>query len=322
MAAKQAEMKKRERQNLTRIVGEMEEEYQASEEKQRLLRPPEEFPQDGDGGASASPSKVRQQEEEDAAREEELGLVMGRVHALALWVWEQRFVKSPYATELGGRMAFDILQTTMNYPRTGFNVFSAHDYTILGVLSVLRLFPGGRIPNVVGFGAYVVFELWSDTPPKHASYYREKHDLAAAAATSTNENEKEDDGTGTDGVKESDALQARLRALTEKNKRKPSSELPEDRRVLRILYNDAPFDHRDEQHVVDYMEAYADAANPVQRDQYRRRWPVVEENERVLCEWDMPKVARVMGDLLEACKARSMKVSLTGSPNEDFRWLL
>lgn len=339
VAAKQAEMKKRERRNLTRIVEEMEEEYQGSEKKQQLLRPLEEFPQDGDEGGQggpASPSKVKQQEEEDAVREQELGLVMARMHALALWVWEQRFVKSPYATELGGRMAFDILQTTMNYPRSGLNLFSAHDYTILGVLSVLRLFPGGHIPNVVGFGGYVVFELWSDTPPKHASYYREKQHVAAMAAGASDETKDEEGRTGAgdvdidvDGGDDGDGeyqahsdVQARLEALAEKNSRKPPSESPEDRRVLRVLYNDAPFDHRDEQHVVEYMEAYADAANPVQRDMHRRKWPVMEDNERVLGEWDMPKVARVMGDLLEACKARDMKVCLKGSPHEDYRWLL
>ena len=246
---------------------------------------------------------------------------MGRVHELALWVWEQRFVKSPYATELGGRMAFDILQTTMNYPRTGFNLFSGHDYTILGVLSVLRLFPGGHIPGVVGFGAYLVFELWSDTPPPHASHYREKQVVAAEGSEKKEGDVAADDNEG--GVASSeDALQARLARLAEKAQQKPPSESPEDRRVLRVLYNDQPFHHSDEAVVIEYMEAYADSANPVQRDQYRRKWPVMEDNEFVLCEWPMEKVARTMGDLLEACKGRKMKVSLEGSPNEDYRWLL
>ena len=230
-------------------------------------------------------------------------------------------------------MAFDILQTTMNYPESGFNLFSGHDYTLLGVLSVLRLFPDGRIPGVVGFGAYLIFELWSDTPPPHASHYREKQASSASkfAVEHLQEGKKQEENLNeakemqgdeaSVNNKEND-LQKRLALLANNNNRKPSPEVPEDRRVLRILYNDQPFHHAEEAVVVEYMEAYADEMNPIKRDQYRRKWPVVEENEMVLGEWPMSKVARVMGDILEACKARNMKICLKGSPHEDYRWLL
>ena len=92
--------------------------------------------------------------------------------------------------------------------------------------------------------------------------------------------------------------------------------------MLRILYNDRPFEPQDEAHVVEYMEAYADSISLVQRYQYQKRWPVMEDQERVLAEWDMKKVARVMGDLYQACRARNMKISLSGSPGEDYRSLV
>jgi hypothetical protein len=47
------------------------------------------------------------------------------------------------------------------------NVYSAHDYTIYGVLSNLRIYP--ELERMLGFGCTLTIELWQGVPPLHPS---------------------------------------------------------------------------------------------------------------------------------------------------------
>ena len=47
------------------------------------------------------------------------------------------------------------------------NVYSAHDYTVLSVLSNLRVLP--KYEDMVVFGCTVTIEVWSSQPPEHPS---------------------------------------------------------------------------------------------------------------------------------------------------------
>ena len=93
---------------------------------------------------------------------------------------------------------------------------------------------------------------------------------------------------------------------------KQAEDDPKDRRVLRFLYNDTPFDPQDADICEEYMTAFADSLNPVERDKYEKLWPVLEHHETVLANLSMPRVKRIMGDLLQCCTARNMMVNLEG----------
>mmetsp|Transcript_5373 Transcript_5373/g.8213 ORF Transcript_5373/g.8213 Transcript_5373/m.8213 type:complete len:379 (-) Transcript_5373:227-1363(-) len=84
-----------------------------------------------------------------------------RVTELALWVWEQRFLHSGFTTEMGGRMAVDILEHVLNLEHS-VNIFSGHDYTLLGALCVLGVVKDFRV--AMSFSAYILFELWDSSP--------------------------------------------------------------------------------------------------------------------------------------------------------------
>ena len=126
-----------------------------------------------------------------------------RVTELALWVWEQRFLHSGYAVEMGGRMAVDILevffyfhiffllslsllvsnsthyfaylfiyQHVLNLEHS-INFFSGHDYTLLGTICALNLVSEFKI--ALNFSAYILFEFW-DSPPADSSLVNDHHD--------------------------------------------------------------------------------------------------------------------------------------------------
>ena len=88
------------------------------------------------------------------------------IEKVALWVWERRFLDSPLKIEMGARISLDMLRSTIN-PGYKFNLFSGHDYTILGLLSVMDILPAYEMQ--LSFGAYLLFELWDSTPPPHPS---------------------------------------------------------------------------------------------------------------------------------------------------------
>ena len=52
-------------------------------------------------------------------------------------------------------------------PKYTMAIYSAHDYTIYGVLSNLRLY--SEYECMLGFGSTLTFELWQGTPPSHQS---------------------------------------------------------------------------------------------------------------------------------------------------------
>lgn len=84
-----------------------------------------------------------------------------RVTELALWVWEQRFLHSGFTEEMGGRMAVDILEHALSLEHS-VNIFSGHDYTLLGTLCVLGVVKEFRV--AMSFSAYILFELWDSSP--------------------------------------------------------------------------------------------------------------------------------------------------------------
>jgi len=88
------------------------------------------------------------------------------IEKVALWVWERRFLDSPLKMEMGSRISLDMLRSAIN-PEYKFNLFSGHDYTILGLLSVMDILP--VYEGQISFGAYILFELWDDVPPPHPS---------------------------------------------------------------------------------------------------------------------------------------------------------
>ena len=104
----------------------------------------------------------------------------------------------------------------------------------------------------------------------------------------------------------------RIRAKAKRDK-----EHPEDRRVLRVLYNDTPFHPEGATVCEEYMHAFADSLNPVERDKYEKSWPVLEHNEVVLANLSMKRVKRIMEDLLQCCTGRRMKVNLEGLEGGD-----
>lgn len=83
--------------------------------------------------------------------------VQSKVTQLALWVWEQRFLHSGFKCEMGGRISVELIDSILSGQRS-INIFSGHDYTLLGVLAALDLVE--RFDYASGFGAYLIFELW------------------------------------------------------------------------------------------------------------------------------------------------------------------
>ena len=79
------------------------------------------------------------------------------VTALALWVWEQRFLHCGFNCEMGGRISVDLVECALNQEHT-LNIFSGHDYTLLSVFAALNLVEKFEKPT--GFGAYLLFEVW------------------------------------------------------------------------------------------------------------------------------------------------------------------
>lgn len=75
----------------------------------------------------------------------------------ALWVLNERFFNVDYSVELGSWLFLDMIQACFN-PQYGLSVFSAHDYTIMSVLSSTKLLSG--LVQPVQFGAYIILELW------------------------------------------------------------------------------------------------------------------------------------------------------------------
>ena len=168
IAAAVAMKKALNRRALINTLNEMEEEYSNSVELRRNLRVEDEICHNLDathsegsksettmpsapGAAVSSQSEMENEDIQDIDGVEERP-VFAKLQELALWAWEQRFIVSPYSTELGGRLAFDLLKTALNHGKTGFNLFSGHDYSILGVLGVLELLPEGKYLEMWGLG--------------------------------------------------------------------------------------------------------------------------------------------------------------------------
>lgn len=88
------------------------------------------------------------------------------LHKLSLWVWQKRFLDCDAYPLFGGLLTAEILERCLN-GETRINVYSAHDYTVLSVLSNLRVFP--HYSSMMAFACNVTVEVWSATPPSHHS---------------------------------------------------------------------------------------------------------------------------------------------------------
>jgi hypothetical protein len=82
---------------------------------------------------------------------------LDEITTLAIWVWEERFIRSGTEVQLGGWIFLEMIQKCFNGV-TDFNCFAGHDYTILGMLTAM-----GELKTLTApmrFGSYLIFELW------------------------------------------------------------------------------------------------------------------------------------------------------------------
>ena len=111
-----------------------------------------------------------QEEGQRTALTEFLSLIdprdMEELRKISLWIWEKRFLDNDVYPLFGGLLTAEILERCLD-ESLRLNVYSAHDYTVLSVLSNLRIFPVYEV--MMSFACTVTLEVWSSTPPPHAN---------------------------------------------------------------------------------------------------------------------------------------------------------
>ena len=79
---------------------------------------------------------------------------------------QKRFLECDVYPLFGGLLTSEILERCLD-DSLSMNVYSAHDYTVLSVLSNLRVLP--VYESMMYFACTVTFEVWSSLPPDHPS---------------------------------------------------------------------------------------------------------------------------------------------------------
>lgn len=184
------------------------------------------------------------------------------------------------------------LQRAFN-PSYTMNFFSGHDYTILGLMSCMRLVTNLRRP--IEFGSYVIFELW-DGP------------LGDARVTESPEGP--DDVAGlqvlsslTDSLTSAvDALLCGLTNVSSVCKSRPQStgaeECPSKRarhlrdRVLRVILNQQPFERENNLFGVDLPRRSPPSLPELAA--------VRDDRAEVLVEWSMEQVKDLVDNITAA----------------------
>jgi len=220
---------------------------------------------------------------------------------LACWAWNRRFAYHPYLLELGSRITFEMLQQLMYFADGSLNVYSAHDYTILGILGLLQVTQAeGGITQPMQFSAYLTMELWSKPPAVH-------HSSESRAVKQIFDPERSDGAHNQHvhlpgGTNSSDSMSDTTKALTSRSLTHEST----DQRVVRILLNDAPFDSAD-QHVVHKLQKKFSRARDVKdQEAFMSGWPVHEEKERLVLQLTISELTVLMGNMYEGMRAANL----------------
>jgi len=84
---------------------------------------------------------------------------MKKIDELSHWVWEQRFFVPHFGPRIGGKLLKEIVHD-LAVGEHFVSVYSAHDYSLLAILSALGKdhYPG----NILSFGAFLLWELYED----------------------------------------------------------------------------------------------------------------------------------------------------------------
>lgn len=206
---------------------------------------------------------------------------------LACWAWNQRFVFQPYTLELGGRIAFDMLQQACSFRDDGgaLNIYSGHDYTMIGLLSALQVLQNeGGLTKPIEFAAYITMEMWSKAPEFHHS--ENKNNLDKSQDKNRDDREEEKDQQGQEHGQEH------------------GQEQEQDQRVLRIIFNDSPFDSCGQNTVHKIKAKYARSRDPREQEAFMYAWPVREERERVILQVNIQQLQVIMTDMHQAMTAQ------------------
>ena len=250
---------------------------------------------------------------------------LDEVTHLACWVWNQRLVYQPHLLRLGGRVTFDILQQLMYWEKGGVSVFSGHDYTMVNILSVLQVLQKrGGLEKPIEFGAYLSFELWSKPPPAHhsdADYVppspsddagdaplgeSQTPAPASAPASAPTEPVKVAETAYCNGVHH------RLQTIPPQTAHASIDASQGDQRVLRVVWNDAPFDPADQAVIRDIQSKNSRSRDKKLQELFLYSWPVREERERNVLEIDMFELRTLLDNLHRGLLAMEVEPYLDG----------
>jgi len=85
---------------------------------------------------------------------------LATIDELSLWCWDQRFfTHAEYKKQLGENLVGEIVGDMLDDTHL-FNLYSGHDYTILVILAALGI---PHYPELLSFGAYLLFEVYDKT---------------------------------------------------------------------------------------------------------------------------------------------------------------
>jgi len=231
----------------------------------------------------------------DRPNDEENNSIMQKIRSLACWAWDQRFAYQPYIIELGGRITFEILQQTLDFESGSFNVFSGHDYTIMGILAVLGVLQDeGGLNKQLEFGSYVTFELWSAPPLPHFSEVdNNKSNTIHSKASFSSSLRSNSAFSDTDKD-----INAKFPQPKDDNKSE------RDDRILRVILNPCPFKPSDQEIVHKMRRENANARDIKEVEEFQYSWPVKEEEERVIATYTIGQVKELCANIYEAMDAK------------------
>ena len=240
------------------------------------------------------------------------------LNELACWAWNRRFAYQPYLLEMGSLITFEMLQQLMYFTDGALNVFSAHDYTILGILALLQITQReGGIERPIQFASYLTMELWSKAPPAH---HTETSRPGGSNSNSNSFDPGRSDGTHNSPVTPelepgssqiaADATDATNVAGAAAGTGSKLLCASPDQRVVRIILNDSPFDSADQKVVHKMQKKFSRARDVKEQEAFMYAWPVQEDRERVVLQLTMPELTVLMGNLYEGMRAASLGPNL------------
>ena len=243
---------------------------------------------------------------------------------LACWVWNQRFVYQPHLLRLGGRVTFDMLQQLLHWEKGGVSVFSGHDYTMVNILSVLQVLQKrGGLEKPIEFGAYVAFELWTRPPPAHHS--DPVYNTGTASDNCGEEPQQASPVAVSVPVEVAETaycngVHHRLQKLQAQTKTQTQTQTAAtagggdqgDQRVLRVVWNDAPFDPADQEIIREIQNKNSRSRDKKLQELFLYSWPVREEREKKVIEIDMYELRTLMDNLHRGLLALEVEPYLDG----------